>query len=158
MNEKVNARIQALEAGLAKLKKELAEQKKEGRFRAERYEEYKTISINCGKFIVETLEDNHNSDLVRYNNFNYFRPDTDEADRMAEKINLLLAMTARVKELNGDWVADIKKSYGLVIYNRECFINWFCGTNYFIFGLCVQSREHAKILLNEFRERIERWY
>ena len=164
MNEKVNARIQALEAELAGLKKDLAEQKKEGRWRAEFNGNYKTITSNKGKMVDDVFTDTKAefNDMC-YNNSNYFRPDTDEADRIAEKINLLLAMTARVKELNGDWVADWsginnKYRFGIILHLSKCQIDFLCENNRFVFGLSVQSKEHAEILLEEFKERIERWY
>jgi len=163
MNEKVNARIQALEAELAGLKKELAEPKKEGRFRAERGGIYSTVFTDKGKYIAIQQSDTQNSvDESRHDNFNYFRPDTEEADRMAEKINLLLAMTARVKELNGDWVADWEnqntKKWGIKNSKDGYKVDWCIYYNCNIFNLSVQSKEHAEILLNEFKERIEKYY
>lgn len=106
-------------------------------------------------------EDNIDWDHTLFNACNYFKT-FEEAEAMAEKTKLMFEMTARVKELNGDWVANWgdgnEVKLGLVLGKNKCYINKFIYDNIYIFGLSVQSQEHAKILLNEFKERIERWY
>lgn len=155
MNEKVNARIEALEAELAGLKKDLAEPKKEGRWIPKLGERFFYINTDGD---AKTIEEKHD---YRIATFNYFKT-ADEADRMAEKINLLLAMTARVKELNGDWVANYGnntiKKWGLIEEDCLIKIEYYFTSNNFIFGLSVQSKEHAELLLEEFKERIEKYY
>lgn len=155
MNKKVAERIQALKSELEMLEKELAEPKKEGRWIPKLGERFFYINTDGD---AKSINEKHD---YRIATFNYFKT-VDEADRMAEKINLLLAMTARVKELNGDWVANWEatkqQKFGLRLLLNRCDIDWFCESNSFIFGLSVQSKEHAEILLEEFKERIERWY
>ena len=105
-------------------------------------------------------EDNIDCDHTLFNACNYFKT-FEEAEAMAEKTKLMFEMTVRVKELNGDWVADWygnKGKFGVKLHTNICYIDSFSSHNPFIFGLSVQSKEHAEILLEEFKERIEKYY
>lgn len=130
------------------------------RWRAEKGKFYYYINENFD--VISTNEKNAYLDDVRYYRHNYFQT-FEEAEAMAEKTKLMFEMTTRVKELNGNWVAawedeDVYK-YGLTLNIKgEIAIDYSRRYNPYVFGLSVLLDKHAKILLAEFEERIEKWY
>ena len=107
----IEQEVKNLEAQLEQKRKQLEAMPK--RWRAEKDEWYyffdSAFDVVCSS---DSYEYRHSG---RFNAFNYFQI-KEEAEAMAEKTKLMFEMTARVKELNGDWVAeygDNIEKYGL---------------------------------------------
>lgn len=152
----IEQEVKNLEAQLEEKRKQLEAMPK--RWRAEKDEWYYFLDSTFD--VVYTSDSDEYRHSGRFNAFNYFQT-KEEAEAMAEKTKLMFEMTARIKELNGGWVAEWygnKAKFGVKLHTNICYIDSFSSHNPFIFGLSVQSKEHAEMLLKEFRERIERWY
>lgn len=87
----------------------------------------------------------------------------EQGQLVIEKILLIQEMLAFAHVRNNGWIPDwsIKKStskYGIISDNEITKVGMSVYVNHLVFGVAVQSEEIAKEMLEEFGERIQKYY
>ena len=85
-----------------------------------------------------------------------------QAELIKEKVLLMQEMYAFAHVRNGDWMPDWEddweSKYGIVSREDGIKVDWVAYNNPFVFGIAVKSIEIAGEMIEEFGERIERFY